>query len=53
MADPYANPWRPLYEAWALVLWLAVALVAWATADWWRCMALPSAGSPPWRWDLP
>ena len=35
MADPYANPWRPLYEAWALALWLAVALVAWATADWW------------------
>ncbi len=35
MAIPYANPWRPNYEARALAMWLAVAMVAWSTADLW------------------
>ncbi|WP_020503512.1 conjugative transfer system coupling protein TraD [Lamprocystis purpurea] len=35
MANPYANPWRPNFEARALAMWLAVALVAWSTADLW------------------
>ena len=32
---PYTNPWRPLYELPALVLWTGIAAFAWATADLW------------------
>jgi len=31
----YENPWRPLYEVYAVALWLGVGVFAWATAPWW------------------
>ena len=39
--DRYENPWRPNYEAAAVGLWLAVAAIAWATADRWDLHAAP------------
>ncbi len=30
-----ANPWRPLFELPALLLWAVVAAVSWATAELW------------------
>ena len=33
---PYSNPWRPLYEGYAVALWLAVAsALAWIGAQGW------------------
>ena len=37
----YENPWRPNYEAVGVGLWLAVALIAWTTADRWDLHAAP------------
>lgn len=31
----YANPWRPIYELPALLLWTGIAGFSWATADLW------------------
>lgn len=31
----YANPWRPLFELSALLLWTGIAGVSWATAELW------------------
>ncbi|EGV18499.1 conjugative transfer system coupling protein TraD [Thiocapsa marina] len=31
----YANPWRPLFELPALLLWTGIAAVSWATAELW------------------
>ncbi len=39
--DRYENPWRPNYEAAAVGLWLAVAAIAWATADRWDLHGAP------------
>ncbi|MFZ0789790.1 MAG: conjugative transfer system coupling protein TraD, partial [Chromatiaceae bacterium] len=46
---PYANPWRPIYELPALVLWSGIAAVSWVTADLWglhaasfRCLGAAS-----------
>jgi conjugal transfer pilus assembly protein TraD len=36
---PYRNPWRPLYELPALLLWAGVALVSWSSADRWELHA--------------
>jgi conjugal transfer pilus assembly protein TraD len=37
----YENPWRPNYEAVAVGLWLAVAAIAWSTADRWNLHVAP------------
>ena len=37
----YENPWRPNFEAVGFGLWLAVALIAWTTADRWDLHAAP------------
>ena len=36
---PYRNPWRPLYEGYAVALWFAVGIVAWASAPVWALSA--------------
>ena len=49
---PYRNPWRPLYEGYAVVLWLGVGIIAWASAPWWALSA-PAfywLALAPWAW---
>lgn len=35
----YTNPWRPLYEAYAIAMWAVIGASAWITATWWDLYA--------------